>query len=143
MYETSCSTASKLFEAGRTVDSAQLPLTVQELAGAQENVKGSAVEETGSFFQVPTTVESLTAETQTTSSTSTSSHNQTKQGTEEQGAVVSRSEETSSWMTSSSFKSSSSSFSSTLERSKTLTPSFNIVTSLPPLPRSHSGTRES
>merc|ERR1719500_1217614 len=49
VYETSCSTETKLFEMGKTVDTHELPLPVQELARDTQP-------------PVPTTVESLIRE---------------------------------------------------------------------------------
>ena len=55
VYETSCSTETKLFEMGKTVDTHELPLPVQERARETQP-------------PVPTTVESLIRESHTCSS---------------------------------------------------------------------------
>ena len=102
--------------------------------GEQNSVSRSG-EEASSSTIFPSMSSSSSTFPLTTSSQTWSS--QAKIDREEQNIVRSGGE------TSSSNTSSSMSSSTRLERSKTfsMTPSFNIVTSLPPLPRSHSGTR--
>ena len=148
--------ATKKYEMGKNVDRHEVPITVQELSHKQNNL-GEAFKEAQadekllssnkqipeenaenllrssinrSVTIVPTTVESLVQESIKTLST-----NSYKQSTESK--TVTKIEEKFSSMTS------SLSSSSTLERSKSSATAkpFNIVTSLPPLPRSHSGKK--
>ena len=127
VYETSCSTSSKKYEMGKNVDRHEVPITVQELSNGVKKQLEMELRAQESKVQVPTTVENLVEKEsfQTMTSSNTTSSKQTLEKT------VAKTEETFS----SSFSSSSS---STLERTKSVSKPFNIVTSLPPLPRSHS-----
>ena len=136
VYETSCSIATKKYEMGKNVDRHEVPVTVQELSSGnkvKENGEHQEKESRNTFEKVqenicktssvvPTTVENLVKSETFQTSTESASNKQT----------LARTEETFS----SSF--STSSTTSTLERTKSVSKPFNIVTSLPPLPRSHS-----